>query len=72
MKPPSKSMSNSLRGQGTPPTSGPGPIEKGRIKQGMSNGTWPGDRRAGHQPQGKRCDNAATIFAGPLGSKAGG
>lgn len=72
MKPPSRSMSHSIRGQGTPPTSGPGPIEKGRIKQGMSAGIWPGDRHAGHQPQGRRCDNAATVFAEPLGSKAGG
>lgn len=72
MKAPSRSMSDSTRGQGTPATSGPGPKETGRIKQGMSAGIWPGDRRAGHQPPGKRCDNAATQFADPLGSRAGG
>ena len=72
MKPPSKSIAASLRGQGTKPTSGPGPIEKGRVKQGMSSGTWPGTRTAGNQPPGRRQDNSAENFAGPLGSKAGG
>jgi hypothetical protein len=71
MKSPSRSISDSIRGQSIS-TSGPGPKETGRIKQGMSAGVWPGTRLAGKQPPGTRCDNSAESFAGPLGSKAGG
>jgi hypothetical protein len=53
-------------------TSGPGPNETGTVKQGMSSGKWPGTRQAGQQGPGTRCDNAATVFAGKLGSKVGG
>ena len=65
-------MSASLRAQGSPSTTGPGPIERSRVKQGMSNGVWPGTRMAGQRPPGARKDNSAAEFAGPLGSKAGG
>lgn len=71
MKPPSKDVSASLRGQ-RPSTSGPGPSERGRIKQGMSGGVFPGNRLAGQQPPGKRCDNTAEHFGDLLGSKVGG
>lgn len=71
MKPPSHSMSASTRGQ-RPATSGPGPSERGRVKQGMSAGVFPGNRLAGNQPPGKRKDNTAESFADKLGSKVGG
>lgn len=53
-------------------TSGPGPIERGSIKQGMSPGKWPGTRTAGNQGPGREDDSSARKFAGPLGSRAGG
>lgn len=70
MKPPSKSINASLRGQNNLSTSGPGPIERGKVKQGMSSGTWPGERQAGLQPPGARCDNSAAHFADVLGGLA--
>ena len=71
MKSPSKDISGSLRGQ-RPSTSGPGPSETGRIKQGMSAGVFPGTRMAGQQPPGRRKDGDPTVFADKLGSKVGG
>lgn len=78
MKPPSKSWSGSTRAQGTPQTSGPGPTERGKVKQGTSAGVFPGNREAGNQGPGVRRDNTATIFADQAaglvgsGSKVGG
>lgn len=72
MKPPSQSWSASTRAQGSPSTSGPGPSERGKVKQGMSAGVYPGNRMAGNQPPGRRCDNSAETFADKLGSKVGG
>lgn len=72
MKSVPKSYAASTRSSGTPATTGPGPSETSRVKQGMSSGTWPGTRTAGNQGPGRRCDNAATIFADKLGSRVGG
>ena len=70
MKPPSKNVSESLRSQ-RPSTTGPGPTETGRMKQGMSSGTWPGTRTTGQQPPGRRCDNSAEQFADIIKSTGG-
>lgn len=71
MKSPSKNVSASLRAQGTKPISGPGPIERGRVKQGMSAGVWPGERTAGQAPPGSVPDNCARSFANAIKSTGG-
>lgn len=63
MKSPSRNVSQSLRGQNNRPTTGPGPSERGRVKQGQSAGIWPGTRTSGQQPPGRRQDNSAEHFA---------
>ena len=72
MKPPSKSWSEGTRSQGTPQTSGPGPTERGKVKQGTSSGTIPGNREAGNQGPGIRRDNTTTLFADDVGGLVGG
>lgn len=70
MKPPSKNVSASLRGQ-TIATSGPGPTEKGRMKQGQSNGTWPGERTSGQAAPGRIPEGSARHFADKIKSVGG-
>ena len=72
MKKPSMSWSGATRAQGTPATSGPGPNERGRVKQGCSAGVIPGNRMAGNQGPGIRRDNVTTTFADKVGSLVGG
>lgn len=62
MKPPSRNVSASLRGQ-SPSREGPGPTEKGRIKQGQSAGIWPGERTSGEAAPGRIPSESARHFA---------
>ncbi len=61
-----------LRSQGSRPTSGPGPNERGRVKQGMSPGKWPGTRTSGNQGPGAEKDNSARKFGDALARRGSG